>query len=521
MTPNKGVQMEEYTTATLEHLGLVSAIIDELGIVTTVDSLIKQDLSQRNVSIGIAIKAMILNGLGFANRQLYLMPQFFENKPIERLLGDGLQASHFNDKILGRTLDSIYDKGVTAIYSLIAAEGLKRLGIDSQYLHMDSTAFHVDGAYDNTEDETAVIKITQGYSKDHRPDLNQVMLNLIVENMHGIPVAMRALSGNTSDKIGFEAMIKEHVALIEGIPSGTIIADSALYSATNLMTMQELGIYWITRVPETMKESKDALMNSYRSKEWIPHPSDTRYSYITTQSDYANVRQQWIVIYSTEAYKRTLFTLERRYHKQSESEIATIEKLSKEYFACEADALKAVQKLKKALKLTQCETTISTVLGYSKRGRPKKESVPDALEYKICIDSYRSSLEHYYQDLHKGSCFILASNDPTKQAQEIIDAYKNQYVVERGFRFLKSPEFLADSLFLKKPQRIESLLMIMTLCLFVYSALEYKIRSTLQEIEPFYPDQKGKPTVKPTSRWVFQTFIDVHLPVLSHPILTN
>jgi transposase len=483
--------MSQYTTQTLEHLGLVGAMVDELGIVSTLDTFIEQDSSQRNVSVGVAVKAMILNGLGFANRQLYLIPQFFENKPLDRLLGEGIESSHLNDKVLGRALDTLYEKGVTALFGIIAAEGLKRLGITSEYLHLDSTAFHVDGAYTQTvaQDtaEPSIIKITQGYSKDHRPDLNQVMLNMIVENTHGIPVAMRALSGNTSDKAGFEAMVKEHVALIQKVPTGTIIADSALYSASSLASMKALQVRWITRVPETMKESKEIIQAS-KKKEWIAHTKDTRYSYTLHQSNYADVIQQWVIVYSTEANMRTRSTLERRYTKQSNNELDEITKLSNECFACEADALKAVEKLKKSLKLTHVETTVNTIVSYSKRGRPIKDTQPDRVEYAITCTAFSSSLDPYYQDLHKGSCFILASNDLAHKPEEIIDAYKNQYVVERGFRFLKSPEFLADSLFLKKPQRIEALLMIITLCLLVYSALEYKIRSTLKEQPPFYPD---------------------------------
>jgi transposase len=176
--------MSQYTTQTLKHLGLVAAMVDELGIVSTLDTLIEQDSSQRNVSVGVAIKAMILNGLGFANRQLYLVPQFFENKLLDRLLGEGIESSYLNDKVLGRALDTLYEKGVTALFGIIAVEELKRLGITSEYLHLDSTAFHVDGAYTQTvaQDtaEPSIIKITQGYSKNHRPDLNQVMLNMIV-----------------------------------------------------------------------------------------------------------------------------------------------------------------------------------------------------------------------------------------------------------------------------------------------------------------------------------------------------
>jgi transposase len=51
---------------------------------------------------------MLLNGLGFTNRQLYLVPQFFENKPLELLIRDGIEANNLNDTVLGRALDSLY-----------------------------------------------------------------------------------------------------------------------------------------------------------------------------------------------------------------------------------------------------------------------------------------------------------------------------------------------------------------------------------------------------------------------------
>ena len=63
-------------------------MVDELGLEELVDTLIPQDEGQRYVSVGNCVKAMILNGLGFANRTLYLMPHFFKDKPMERLFGE-------------------------------------------------------------------------------------------------------------------------------------------------------------------------------------------------------------------------------------------------------------------------------------------------------------------------------------------------------------------------------------------------------------------------------------------------
>jgi transposase len=90
--------------------------------------------------------------------------------------------------------------------------------------------------------------------------------------------------------------------------------------------------------------------------------------------------------------------------------------------------------------------------------------------------------------------------------QFILDEYKSQQAVERGFRFLKSPDFLTSSFFLKKPERIEALLMIMTSCLMIYASVEYQIRHVLQEHNASFPDMKKKPTQKPTAKWVFFCF---------------
>ena len=93
----------------------------------------------------------------------------------------------------------------------------------------------------------------------------------------------------------------------------------------------------------------------------------------------------------------------------------------------------------------------------------------------------------------------------------MLEGYKGQQHAERGFRFLKDPRFLASSLYLKKPERIMALLMVMTVCLLVYAALEYRIRQALQGHDATFPNQKGQPIQHPTARWVFQYFVGIHL----------
>jgi transposase len=115
-------------------------------------------------------------------------------------------------------------------------------------------------------------------------------------------------------------------------------------------------------------------------------------------------------------------------------------------------------------------------------------------------------------DQHR--CFILATNEldeATLSPQEVLHGYNGQAQAERGFRFLKDPQFLAASLDLKKPERIMALLMVMTVGLLGYAAGEYRMRKALTDHNATFPNQQGQPVQKPTARWVFQYFGGIHV----------
>src|SRR6266480_4157045 len=99
--------------------------------------------NRQQVSVGTATTAMILNGLGFSNRQLYLVPQFFANKPVEHLLGKGITAEMLNDDCLGRTLDWLYAHDLTRLFAGIASQARLGFGIKAEQVHVDTTSFSV------------------------------------------------------------------------------------------------------------------------------------------------------------------------------------------------------------------------------------------------------------------------------------------------------------------------------------------------------------------------------------------
>ncbi len=209
--------LEDISVKNLDHLGIVAGIIDEIGIVEKINELLGTDRRER-VNAGEVVKAIILNGLGFVSRRLYLFSQFFEDKAVEHLLGKNIKAEDLNDDKLGRVMDKIYNYGLSELFLIIVLEVIRKYQISTKYSHLDSTSLHLHGEYDNRldneEKELEVIKenpirITQGYSRDHRPDLKQCILDLIVSSDGDIPLFFRGGSGNESDKAVFGKILVE------------------------------------------------------------------------------------------------------------------------------------------------------------------------------------------------------------------------------------------------------------------------------------------------------------------------
>lgn len=98
---------QEIEVKNLDHLGIVAGIIDELGIEDLVNEALGIDKREK-ISAGTIVKAIILNGLGFVSKPLYLFPKFFEDKPIEHLLGKGIKSEEINDDKIGRVMDYLH-----------------------------------------------------------------------------------------------------------------------------------------------------------------------------------------------------------------------------------------------------------------------------------------------------------------------------------------------------------------------------------------------------------------------------
>jgi len=162
--------MEQHQSKLIQHLGIVAGVCDELGLAELIDERIPQP--RRKVSVGQAVKAMILNALGFSGRALYLNPRFYENRPVEQLIGKGVTAADLHDASLGTALDALYEYGITELFYRIASSVTRKLGIHTKFAHLDSTSFSVHGVYNSEEEEGEgegpVVRIPKGETERQR-----------------------------------------------------------------------------------------------------------------------------------------------------------------------------------------------------------------------------------------------------------------------------------------------------------------------------------------------------------------
>jgi len=504
----RGIEMEiageDIKTYAMDHHGLVAALCKDVGIATKIDQRMGKKDPRRIVSTGTAVVAMILNGLGFTNRRLYLTPQFFESKPIERLFEGNISSHHLDDNTLGKALDEIWSYGASRLFGEVAFEVALENNLLGSLAHLDSTSMSVDGEYEQSAEEN-VIKLTYGHSKDHRPDLKQAVMSLVVSGPSAVPIWMEPHSGNSSDKKEFHETIKRVRSFqqqLKSCPEFKWVADSALYSKDKLL--KQTDYLWLSRVPETLTEARELVEKRDNEIAW--ETCEKGYKISSFSSSYGEVEQRWLLVYSEQSYARERKTFERKLEKQDAELKKLLWHLGNEVFSCESDAIKEARRLTKKFPYHCVEIQVNAAIKHSKAGRPKNGATGAIVGYQVTSNVARSHDEIEIFLNRKGR-FILATNDLDTEAfpdNKILEEYKQQQNVERGFRFLKDPWFMVDSVFLKSPHRIEALMMVMTLCLMIYNLGQHRVREALKKNNETLPNQINKPIQNPTMRWIFQ-----------------
>jgi transposase len=422
----------------------MASVIKDLELIEMINARLIPD-PQATITPGEAVAGMILHSLGVAHRPLSLTPRFFARRPLDLLFREGVDAEMFNRFKLGRTLDATYAYGCDLLFQDLALAVCAHEGIGLCFNHLDTTSFALTGAYIPERDEQAMT-ITHGYAKDHRPDLKQAVLELMVSKDGGVPCVSKSWDGNTSDIQVFQERARGLMTALQNAPSPRyLIADAKLSHEANAPNLQALGC--MTRIPNTISVVSQVIMQALTWESW--HWLDETTCYQSVELCHDGMAQRWLVVCSQAALERAEATVTKAQPREYEA----IEKqgvhLQAQRFATPEAAQQALAAMAKDWKYHQLEASrLIEHKRYARKGRPTPHTPLKASEWQI--DSHvRPNEEALRHRLQVNACCVLGTNISASVLSdpEVMAAYKGQAQVEGGFRLLKEPLFVVSSLF--------------------------------------------------------------------------
>jgi len=389
----------------LDHLGLIAAVIKDVGLIDMINTRLVPD-EQEEIPPGEAMAGMILNGLGFANRPLSLTPQFFANKPLDLLFREGIRAEMFNRFQLGRTLDEVYADGCDLLCSELALPVCVQEGIELRCNPLDTTSVSLSGDYVPENAEQA-IPITHGYSKDHRPDLKQAVLALLVSHDGGVPLVSKSWDGHASDTKIFQERAEALLATFQRSPTPRyLVADSKVSNEDNATNLSQLG--FMTRIPGTLTWVTPVITQALAWDTWQRLDATTRYERI--ELCHYGMAQRWLVVASQAALERA----ETSVNKACQRELPAIDKqlfpLQAKRFETPDAAHAALTALAQSWKYHQVETSrLSEHKHDAGKGRPMPTTPLKSIHWQMHAQ-VRPDQERIAYRKQQGACFVIGTN---------------------------------------------------------------------------------------------------------------
>jgi transposase len=506
----------------VHHLPIIKAYADQLGLVSLINYYVPTEME---MDAGTVVLGLVLDTLS-GRSPLYRLEEFFASQDTELLLGQACAAHALNDDTVGRVLDRLYDIGTTKLFSACAVRAAARFGLERRYVHFDTTSRSVWGDYEFAEEQDVPFHVTYGYSKDKRPDLKQFVLSILCVD-RAVPIWGKPEDGNASDKTLNTTVLSEiaHILARHGVQRGAYIyiADAALVTEENLAALG--ATLFITRLPATYSACAQVIAEAVARDRWeeVGVLAQTKPTKHRPAASY-KVDESVVTLYGT-SYRAVVVhssTQEPRRQKHLARELqasyATLEAMvraaAKQEYFCRADAEAAAEKLR-ALSSTyhQIEVRVEERPQFGP-GRPSRHTPRPvkAMRYRL-QPTLREQSEVVARKRQEAACFVLLTNVPTTgemahSAGDVLRAYKEQHGVEQNFAFLKDP-LIVNSLFLKKPERIEALGLVLLLALLLWRLVERALRVHVETTGHTLSGWDKKETQKPTAFMMMTKFAAV------------
>src|SRR5215831_5114896 len=509
----------------VQHLPIVKAYADKIGLVEVINQVVPTEMA---VDPGTIVLGMILDTLS-GRSPLYRLEEFFAHQDRALLLGQAITPDAFNDDTVGRVLERLYETGTMKVFTACAVRADQAVHFDKRYVYFDTTSMTVYGEYafpEETEEQKVPFTITYGYSKDKRPDLKQfVFATLCVDR--AVPIWGTPEDGNASDKTLNTTLLSEIAQLLAqyGVHPGAsiYIADAALVTEDNLAALRDT--WFITRLPATYSECGRVIAEVVAHNPWeevgvlaqtppTKRRPATCYKVAEGEVTLYGTTYRAVVVHSSSQDQRRQQHLAREIQASYATLEATVREAARQEYFCHADAEAAAAKLR-ALQSAYhwVEVGVKEHPTYGP-GRPssKRPRVVKALRYGLQVALHERS-EIIARKTQETGCFVLLTNVPTAgemahRAGDVLRAYKEQHGIEQNYGFLKDP-LIVNSLFLKKPERIEALGLVLLLALLLWRLVERTLRVHVETTGNPLTGWDKKTTQKPTAFMMMTQFAAV------------
>jgi transposase len=485
----------------------MASVIKERRVIEMIDARLVPD-AQEESTPGEAMAGMLLKGLGCGNRPLSLTPQFFANQPLDRGFREGVHAELFNRFHLGRTLAEVSADGGARWVRERALAVCVQAGIDQRFNHRDMTRGSLSGDAVPERDAQAM-HLTDGDAKGHRPDLKQAGLALRVSPDGGVPLVSQSWDGNASDTKIVQERAEALIATVHSSPTPrTLVADSKLYPADKAANLNQRGC--MTRLPHTRTVVSQVVTHARNGDTWERLDDTTRDHRI--ELCHYGMAQRWRVVSSQAALERAEATVSHACQRDAAALKTPLFHLHAHRFETPNAANAALAALAQPWTAHQVEVyNLIEPQHDAHPGRPRPTPPIPAMDGQLHAPS-RADHQQMASHKHQKACFVVGSTREVSQwsALEVIAADTGQAQAAGGLRFLTDPLLFVSALLVKKPCRIQGLLLVLPWALLVYSVTQRRVRHQWARQGETVPNQIHHPTARPTLRWVFHLLEAIH-----------
>jgi transposase len=434
-----------------------------------------------------------------------------------------LDAAHFHDNRLGRALDALWDTGLDRIYGAVISQAIRRYALELARLHTDSPSLKVYGAYDRDE-EVAGPLVTFGYSRDHRPDLKQLLFGLTVR-ADGVPVWGHITDGNRRANTEHRFHLPPLRRYLPDLGEPLLVADSKFFAGETMTLAAEHRFRFVTLVPQTVGLRQEVVdspelralpllgtqpgrrqgeQEHYRGAAVV---RSSRWQ--TAAGEMQELARRFLVGESTQLAKAKAPRLAAAHQAEQTQLIALQQQWQRRPFACAADAHQAASLCLRELALHSQRLPFTVEPEWipakrATRGRPPKGAPRPQRQVWRVTWQVQQATDALNLRIQRERRFVLATK--VLDAQQLSDAdllraYKGQPAVELSFKWAKNPAAIAP-IFLETPTRIAALGCVYLLALLVSTLVARQVRKGLEERGETLPDRPA-PSRRPTARTVF------------------